>query len=505
MIDNEFGYKSPVALTSFFTIITPDYSAQARILVKSILDSCSPKNITVYILGSEQYKDLFSDLECDVGLAADIIGQSAYQDLLTRYGPTETCFALKPVLAEALLASGASQIIFVDADCQFFSAPTAAECALKDGASAVLTPHILSSAAGLHYINDRALLRSGAINAGFFGVSATDEGKAFLSWWKERAQADCTLDDAHGTYYEQKWLDLSQSLFEGVKLIRDQGYNIAYWNLHQRPIKKTLEGKWSVSGEPVVFIHFSRWSTSTMTPLEYAHKHIQDPGAIKAFLPIIEAYADAVKAEQVPNGIDTLSIKVDGQRLPDGSLITPVMRRALWRNIAVFDGKPDNLLDVLNAPSPRMPQFPPYILSNFYEEFWLSRPDLRYNKFDVDLADGLRAFTRWLVDVGQEESEIPECLMSVARKALHVDAEVIKQHCAQLEEQVASLEEQVGALEEQVASQEIQLNIYEQANAELETRIATWSALSESRTFRLLRAYRFLRSRLFGQTLDEPF
>ncbi|WP_289018846.1 hypothetical protein, partial [uncultured Desulfobacter sp.] len=81
----------------------------------------------------------------------------------------------------------------------------------------------------------------------------------------------------------------------------------------------------------------------------------------------------------------------------------------------------------------------------------------------------------------------------------------LEDQVASLEDQVASLEEQVGSLEAQVASQEIKLDTYEQANAELERRIAAWSALSESRTFRVLRAYRFLRSRLCGQTLDLPF
>ncbi len=112
MTDNKIEGKSPVSLTSFFTIITPDYSAQARVLVKSIIASCSPKNVTVYIVGRGQYKSLFSDLQCDVELASDIIGQAAYDDLVTRYGAAETCFALKPVLAEALLAKGAPQIFF---------------------------------------------------------------------------------------------------------------------------------------------------------------------------------------------------------------------------------------------------------------------------------------------------------------------------------------------------------------------------------------------------------
>jgi hypothetical protein len=515
MNDYALEGKDLGAKTSYFTIVTPDYGAQARVLVKSILASCNPRDVTIYIVGSGQHQSLFSDLQCDVEFAADAIGQRTYEDLATRYSAAEVCFALKPVLAEAILGRGAGQAIFVDADCLFLSTPIQAEYALGDGATAVLTPHILRSATGRHYIDDRALLRSGTINSGFFGVSATDEARALLSWWKERALADCTLDDAHGTYYEQKWLDLAPSLFSGITLIRDQGYNVAYWNLHQRKLEKTPEGKWTAGGRPLVFIHFSRWSTASMAPEEYARRHIQDPGATAASLPILQDYAAAVQAEQVPNGIDTFTIQVDDQHLPDGSRITPVMRRALWRNIAVCDGERATLVEVLNAPSPRMPQFPPYTLSNYYEEFWLSRPDLRYNKFDVDRADGLRAFTRWLVDVGQAESKIPECLMAPARKALQVDAELIKEHCVQLEAQVTSLETQIlsleaqdGSLKAQVATLKAQVTLLEaqltdckHANAELETQVAVWTALSKSRTFRVFRAYRLLRRRLSERTL----
>ncbi len=50
-------------------------------------------------------------------------------------------------------------------------------------------------------------------------------------------------------------MDLTPGLFEGVRVLRDPGYNVAYWNLHERAI--SLEGGPHVNGLPLHFFHFS--------------------------------------------------------------------------------------------------------------------------------------------------------------------------------------------------------------------------------------------------------
>lgn len=489
---------------NYFTIVTPNFIPQARVLVRSILETCNPKTVTIFIVGSEEKQYIFNDLECGIEFASHVVGSNSYQDLMTRYGAAEVCFSLKPTLAEILLARDSSPVIFIDADCFFLSPPTEAVNLLNGGASAVLTPHIIQSATGRHYVDDRALLRSGSINAGFFGVSSTDEARSFLSWWRDRVLADCTVDDAHGTYYEQKWLDLAQSLFPYINLIRDEGYNIAYWNLHQRPLTRDSEGHLAANGKRAVFLHFSRWFLSTTTPPEYAESRIQDPTAAVSVLPLLESYYAAIQSERMMGGVDAFSITVDGQYLPDGTPITPIMRRSLWRNISVSKGAGVDILDILNAPSPRMPQFPPYTLSNFYEEFWLSRPDLRYNKFDVDRGDGLRAYVRWLIDVGQRESSIPECLMLPARNALRTDADLIQQRCVELEQILGHKENHLALLQGQIESLQADKATCEAENSKLESRIDAWIALSKGRIFRMAFAYMQFRGRLSGSKPNLP-
>jgi uncharacterized coiled-coil protein SlyX len=434
---------------SYFTIATPNFAAQARVLVKSVLACCNPKDVTIFLVGRDRHEPLFADLPCTVRLAYEAVGEPLYEDLVTRYGTPQVCFALKPMLADTLLFGGASKVIFADADCLFLSAPTEAEHVVDAGAAVALTPHILGSAVGDHYVDDMTLLRTGSLNGGFFGVSSSEDSRAFLSWWRNRTLSECSIDEVRGTYYEQKWLDLAPAFFPATALVRDPGYNVAYWNMHHRNLAQTPDGRWTVCGRPVVFVHFSQWLLATMTPYDYTRRYICDQKAADAARPLLEAYAAAVEAERAPGGVDTFSIEAVDVRLPDGSPITPMMRRALWRNIEAGEGRTTAILDVLNAPSPRMPQYPPYILTNFYEEFWLSRTDLRYNKFDIDRAEGLRAYIRWLVEVGQKESAIPDSLMAAAKRAVLADAERAKEQAErakkQAEQRAAELEAQLAA------------------------------------------------------------
>lgn len=69
-----------------------------------------------------------------------------------------------------------------------------------------------------------------------------------------------------GYHYDQKWVDLAISFYHHVHVLRDQAYNIAYWNLHERGnlIELKQDGYYYINKQTrhtkikrVVFFHFS--------------------------------------------------------------------------------------------------------------------------------------------------------------------------------------------------------------------------------------------------------
>ena len=57
---------------------------------------------------------------------------------------------------------------------------------------------------------------------------------------------------------DQKWLDFVPFFFEGTHVITDPSYNVAFWNLHERPLDRR-SGIFTARGVPVTFFHMSEF------------------------------------------------------------------------------------------------------------------------------------------------------------------------------------------------------------------------------------------------------
>ena len=59
----------------------------------------------------------------------------------------------------------------------------------------------------------------------------------FLSWWEERLRRECRIAPTTGLFVDQRWVDFVPSYFEHT-VVTDEGYNVAYWNLFERELKR---------------------------------------------------------------------------------------------------------------------------------------------------------------------------------------------------------------------------------------------------------------------------
>ena len=97
------------------------------------------------------------------------------------------------------------------------------------------------------------VLAAGVYNLGF--VAVAQAARPFLDWWWQVTRRDALSDVARQMFTDQRWVDFVPSFFDHA-ILKDPGYNVAYWNLHGREL--TLDdGRYQVDGVPLRFFHFS--------------------------------------------------------------------------------------------------------------------------------------------------------------------------------------------------------------------------------------------------------
>ncbi|QHS52984.1 group 1 glycosyl transferase [Edaphobacter sp. 12200R-103] len=194
-------------------------------------------------------------------LAIEELGLPAFQSLAFKYDILELNTGVKPSYLKYLFALGADKVIYFDPDIYIFN-PVELIYEALDGASIVLTPHILSSTPDKEHVYERDFLGTGVFNLGFVAVAATPQGRSFLDWWEERCLDYCFEDLRSGLFVDQKWINLVPCLFSEIHILRDPGCNVAYWNLHERSLIREGSGYLVNGNATLTFFHYSGYSPS---------------------------------------------------------------------------------------------------------------------------------------------------------------------------------------------------------------------------------------------------
>ena len=239
--------------TVIFTACSVNYLAKAMAMCQSAL-SHHPDADFVILLADRKRPIALSDPRVRL-LWAEDLDFPDYLQCAFKYNIIELNTALKPFTALKLL-SDYKKVIYLDPDVCVFSPLTSVISALDDY-STVFTPHALSPYLGLGRPSDQDLLRFGCFNLGFFAVNDSVDAQMLLKWWHRQCLANCFYEPQVGLGVDQKWVDLAPAFFEGVHILKDPGLNVAFWNLHERWLKKSPAG-WLVNDVvPLGFVHFS--------------------------------------------------------------------------------------------------------------------------------------------------------------------------------------------------------------------------------------------------------
>jgi len=195
-------------------------------------------------------------------LPFEVLALAALRDtrvwgMAERYNVSELCTAIKPLVFQVLMdRHPGPAIVYFDPDIWVTGRLVELERLLASGAQAVLTPHSIDPSCRPDLRADQTMLQFGIYNLGFLALREGTAARNLVEWWTQRLERDCRIDLADGLYVDQKWADLFPALMDRVGVLRHPGYNVAYWNVLERAVRRTPVG-WQVNGQPLRFVHFS--------------------------------------------------------------------------------------------------------------------------------------------------------------------------------------------------------------------------------------------------------
>jgi glycosyltransferase involved in cell wall biosynthesis len=404
------------------TIVARNYLAQAQVLVDSFLDHHPDGEF--YVLVVDDPATPAPKVRGAEVLMLDQIGiHPADLDRMTvAYEIIELATAVKPWLLTTMLDRGADHAVYFDPD--ILIARRIEELpGLARAHSIVLTPHLTEPMPrdGCHP-NEQSILVAGTYNLGFIAVGDTPEARRMLAWWSERLRTDSLVAVAQGFFTDQKWIDFVPGLFD-VHLVKDPSWNVAYWNLATRPVSRSEDGGFLVSGRPLTFAHLSGYSPRQ--PHLLSKHQGRRPRVLLSEEPALRELCDEYGSRLTKAGFhDSNKRFVPPFSTYDGVVVDPLVRALVRTEIQaqlVGEGTglgwPDtpgiSLDEWLTAPRTEDPATEPN-LGLYMSTVYRMRPDVQMEYPEVGEGD-ISGFLTWVEEFGIAELDVHPDMLDRAK------------------------------------------------------------------------------------------
>jgi hypothetical protein len=316
MAPNSEGLVPRIAI---FTVCNLAYLPRALVLAESVARHAASR-----------LKIIVFDRKVDLDLAGHDVELIWLEDLKVprvyelafTYDIIEFSTSLKPYIALEFLRSHEG-VVFLDPDTCLFSSLDPVFDDLQRH-PIVLTPHYTTPQARDPSESDLGMMRFGSFNLGFFAVSKSVQGLAFLEWWSMRSIDFCFMESQFGLSTDQKWVSIAPCLFEGIYVSFNLGYNAAPWNTFERTLSKDGSGRYWINGKfPLLFFHFSNFDPAD---LEYLNKRASnEAGKRYPLLLELSTFYQAV-LERKTAKLGRFQYAFD--YMSDGGYISPSLRKA---------------------------------------------------------------------------------------------------------------------------------------------------------------------------------
>ena len=336
------------------TIVAKNYLAHARVLARSYAEHHPGARTWVLVIDEV---DGWIDAErepFELVTPADV-AIPGFERMVCLYSVLELSTAVKPSFLRWLMDErGLERVAYMDPDIRVHGDLSEIDRLLESN-TMVVTPHLTEPMPrDGRRPSETEILMSGSFNLGFLGLSRGEGSRKLLAWWAERLETDCVVDPEAGLFVDQRWMDFSPGLVDSFHVLRDPGYNVAYWNLSSRELTRERDG-WRVNGEPLRFLHFSGYDPDSPQRLS---KH-QDRVELRPGSELQRAY-DTYGAELLANGYDEVKRwPYSWRELPNGVAVDAPMRAGYRAGIEAGElietpfsaAGADALIEWLNGPA----------------------------------------------------------------------------------------------------------------------------------------------------------
>jgi hypothetical protein len=247
-------------MTLVFTLCSNNYLAQAITLGDSLLLFNPGYVFKIGLVDKKNDEINYSSIPFEI-IEVEKIPIKKFEEMFRRYNITELNTAVKPFYFKYFLNSfpGAVNIIYLDPDILVYNNFKELEKALHEF-EIVITPHFTTPINDDKWQAENDFLNSGLYNLGFLALKKGEESVKLIEWWADRLETKAHIDFAKGMFTDQLWMNFAPLYFNNVHIFRHPGYNMAYWNLHERHLEdgdRVLKDGLSFL---LVFFHFSGYN-----------------------------------------------------------------------------------------------------------------------------------------------------------------------------------------------------------------------------------------------------
>lgn len=302
-----------------YSVCNIAYLSKAMVLAESLYKNDNIQ-LNLFLFDTKRELDIETEY-CEIHWVEDLDIPN-FKQLAFKYNVIEFTTALKPSIALFLLEKY-SKVIFFDPDIMVFNSISPIRKKLEEN-KFLLTPHFITPKLN-NIEKDVSLMRFGFFNLGFFASDDSIESRGLLNWWSRRCTEEGFDDSQYGIFTDQKWLSIAPYYFPFVKIIYDNIYNVAYWNLFERTLLQE-NGKYYVGNinesSALIFFHFSRLSKDEKS-ITYS-TFDQGGNSDEILHEITQTYKKTIN--KYPFSLDNYRYSYD--YFDNGHFVSPTLRRA---------------------------------------------------------------------------------------------------------------------------------------------------------------------------------